>query len=194
MSAVPKTKLTPAEYLTIEWKAEFKSEFFNGEMFAMAGASKEHCFVKDNLAGELLSQLKGVCRVVTSDMRVKVDATGLYTYTDIVIFWEKGQFEDAQGDTLLNPRVVVEVLSDSTEKYDRGAKAAHYRRIPSLQEYVVVAQDRMLVERNVRQQDNNWLLTEFSNPAGMFEFATVPAWVPLAEVYRDVELPAEPGR
>src|SRR6516165_948756 len=117
MVAVPKTKLTPAEYLARERKAEFKSEFYRGEMFAMAGASEEHCLVKDNLAGEARHQLKGgPCRVVTSDLRVKVDATGLYTYPDVVIYCDWPRFEDDVFDTLLNPRVIVEVLSDSTEK------------------------------------------------------------------------------
>src|SRR2546423_9566079 len=117
MSAVPKPKLTPAEYLAAERKAEFKSEYYRGEMFAMAGASEAHCLVKDNLAAEARSQLKGSgCRVVTSDLRVKVDVTGLYTYPDIVIYCDTPQFDDTVHDTLLNPRAIVEVLSDSTEK------------------------------------------------------------------------------
>src|SRR5947209_18880264 len=103
MSAVPKTTLTPAEYLAIERKAETKSEFYCGEMFAMAGASEEHCLIKDNLAREAGYQLKGgSCRVVTSDLRVKVDATGLYTYPDVVIYCDRPQFEDRVFDTLLN--------------------------------------------------------------------------------------------
>src|SRR5438270_12275866 len=106
MTALPRPSLTPAEYLAVERKAEFKSEYLRGEMFAMAGASEEHCLVKDNLAAEVRSQLRGRCRVVTSDLRVKVDATGLYTYPDVVIYCDKPQFEDAHGDTLLNPRVV----------------------------------------------------------------------------------------
>src|SRR2546423_14345577 len=102
MSAVPKVKLTPAEYLAVERKAEFKSEFYRGEMFAMAGASEEHCLIKDNLAREVGNQLKGThCRVVTSDLRVKVDPTGLYTYPDVVIYCDRPQFEDEVFDTLL---------------------------------------------------------------------------------------------
>src|SRR2546423_10164972 len=107
MSAVPKVKLTPAEYLAVERKAEFKSEFYRGEMFAMAGASEEHCLVKDNLAREAGYQLKtGPCRVVTSDLRVRVDAIGLYTYPDIVIYCDRPLFEDDVFDTLLNPQVI----------------------------------------------------------------------------------------
>src|SRR4051812_14840947 len=195
MSAVPKTKLTPAEYLAIERKAAGKSEFYRGEMFAMAGASEEHCLIKDNLAGEVRHQLKGgPCRVVTSDLRVKVDATGLYTYPDVVIYCDRPRFEDDVFDTLLNPRAVVEVLSDSTEKYDRGAKFRHYRQIPSLQEYVLVAQDEALAERHVRQPDGSWLLTEFAGLDRVLELATVPARVPLAEIYRDVTFPEVPPR
>src|SRR5436309_15384121 len=101
MSAVPKTQLTPSQYLAIERKAEFKSEFYRGEMFAMAGASEEHCLIKDNLAGEVRQQLKGsACRVVTSDLRVKVDPTGLYTYPDVVIYRDRPHFEDETFDTL----------------------------------------------------------------------------------------------
>src|SRR5947208_1446546 len=189
MSAVPKTKLTPAEYLAIERKAAFKSEFYRGEMFAMAGASEEHCLIKDNLAAEVRSQLRGKCRVVTSDLRVKVDATGLYTYPDVVIYCDKPQFEDDVLDTLLNPRAVVEVLSDSTEKYDRGTKFRHYRQIPSLQEYVLVAQDRPLVERYVRQADGSWLLTVFEGPSSTFTFTSIPVRIPFSEIYNGVKFP-----
>jgi Uma2 family endonuclease len=193
MSAALKTKLTPAAYLAIERKAAFRSEYFDGEMFAMAGASEEHCLAKDNLASETRSALKGrFCRVVTSDMRVKVDATGLYTYPDIVIYCDKPKFEDNVFDTLLNPRALVEVLSDSTEKYDRGAKFQHFRQIASLEEYVLVSQVKPLIERYARQPDGTWVLTEFAGLDRVFEFASVPAKVPLAEIYRDVTFPVEP--
>ncbi len=195
MSAVPKVLLTPQEYLARERRAEFKSEYYRGEMFAMAGASKEHCRAKDNLARVAGNQLVGgPCELYTSDMRVKVNATGLYTYPDIVIVCDKPQFEDADVDTLLNPRAVVEVLSDSTEKYDRGTKFNHYRRIASLLEYVLVAQDRPLIDRYVRQPDGTWVLTEFEGLGTTFEFASVSARVPLAEIYRGVEFPETPLR
>lgn len=123
MSAIPKKLLTPQEYLARERLAEFKSEFYRGETLAMAGASFEHCLVKDNLARETGQQLKnGPCHVVTSDMRVLVKDSGLYTYPDIVIVCDKPEFEDDVFDTLLNPTALIEVLSDSTEKYDRGTK------------------------------------------------------------------------
>src|SRR5947209_3009314 len=146
MSSVPKTLLTTQEYLARERKAEFRSEFYRGEMFAMAGASWEHTLIKDNIAHEARNQLDdGPCRVLTSDLRVKVDATGLYTYPDVIIVCDEPMFEDRMFDTLLNPRCLMEVLSDSTEKYDRGEKFKHYRRVPSLQEYILIAQDEALV-------------------------------------------------
>ncbi len=126
-------------------------------------------------------------------MRVKVEATGLYTYPDIAIVCDEPRFEDAVFDTLLNPRVLVEVLSDSTEKYDRGAKFGHYRQIPSLQEYVLVAQDQPLVERYVRQPDGSWLLTVFEGLSQTFAFTSVPARIALADIYRGITL-AEKGR
>ena len=194
MSTVRKSFVTPEEYLAQERLADFKSEYLRGEVFAMAGASWEHTLVKDNLARETGYQLKnGPCHVLTSDMRVRVDATGLYTYPDIAIVCDEPRFEDEVLDTLLNPRALVEVLSDSTEKYDRGAKFGHYRQIPSLQEFVLVAQDQPLVERYVRQPDDSWLLTVFSDPSGEFAFVSIPVRVPLSENYGGVRFPEKPA-
>lgn len=195
MATVQKRLLTPQEYLALERKAETKSEYYRGEMFAMSGASWEHTLIKDNMAREAGYQLKeGPCRVLTSDLRVKVDVTGLYTYPDIVIVCEEPKFEDSFFDTLLNPRGVVEILSDSTEKYDRGAKFRHYQQVPTVQEYILVSQDQPLVEQYVRQKDNTWLLTTYSGVSQTFAFATIPAQVPLAEIYRGVAFPETPSR
>src|SRR4051812_47383548 len=120
MASVSKQLISPEEYLARERLAEHRSEFHRGEVFAMAGASWEHTLIKDNLAREAGVQLKsGLCRVLTSDMRLKVSATGLYSYPDITIVCDQPQFEDKVFDTLLNPSAIVEVLSESTEKYDR---------------------------------------------------------------------------
>ena len=195
MSTVPKRLLSPQEYLAKERLAEFRSEFYRGEMFAMAGASWEHTLAKDNLARETGIQLKsGPCRVLTSDMRVKVDATGLYTYPDIVVVCDEPQFEDDEFDTLLNPRVIVEVLSDSTEQYDRGAKFAQYKQVPSIQEYILVVQGRPLVERHVRQPNGSWFPTVFNDLSQTFGFATIPVQVPLAEIYSGVKFPETQDR
>jgi Uma2 family endonuclease len=190
-----KPLLSPAEYLERERRADWRSEFYRGEMFAMAGASWEHTLIKDNLAREAGNHFKdGPCHVATSDLRVKVSVTGLYTYPDLVIVCDQPQFEDQVQDTLLNPRVIVEVLSDSTEKYDRGTKFAHYRQLPSVEEYVLVAQDRPLVERFVRQTDDSWVLTAFGDLSGTFEFGSIAAAIPMAEIYRGVQFPENPSR
>lgn len=190
MSAVPKSKLTPAEYLAIERAAEFKSEYLNGEMFAMAGASLRHTRIKDNLARALNDQFEGgPCVAATSDVRVKVSATGLYTYPDVVIICHPPELEDGRRDTLLNPRVIIELLSDSTESYDRGSKFRHYQRIPSLQEYVLVSQTEAVCERFVRQPNETWVLTTVTGMDGELAFATVSARVPLAKIYAGVAFP-----
>lgn len=193
MASVPRPLLTPEEYLARERRADFKSEYYRGEMFAMAGASIAHTRIKDNMARKMGNQLEGgPCAVFTSDLRVKVSPTGLYTYPDVVVVCGDPQVEDQQNDTLLNPRVIVEVLSDSTEQYDRGKKFRHYREIESLQEYVLVAQDEPLFERYVRQADGSWTITTFADPKKTFEFSTIPVVLTFAEVYAGVKFRTEP--
>ena len=184
MSAATKLKFTPEEYLTCERRAEFKSEYFRGEIFAMAGASYEHTLIKDNLARKIGNQLEpGPCRVLTSDMRVKVEAAGLYTYPDIAIVCDEPKFEDAMFDTLLNPRVIIEVLSDSTEKYDRGAKFRHYRNLASFQEFLLVSQNEPVIERYVKQGDDSWVLSTFMGIDAALAFQSIPVTVSLGDVY-----------
>lgn len=190
MSSVLKPLLTPQEYLTRERKAEFRSEYYRGEMFAMAGASYHHNRIQQNVARHTENQLDGgPCEVLAADMRVKVNASGLYTYPDIIVLCDKPQFEDGVLDTLLNPRVLMEVLSESTEKYDRGEKFKHYRQLPSLQEYVLIAQEEALVERHVRQPDDTWLPTEFRGLPTTLEFASILVRIALTDIYRGVEFP-----
>src|SRR6266404_1708800 len=154
MSSVPKTFLTPEQYLEIERKAEFKSEYFQGEMFAMAGAREAHNLIALNLAAALHPQLRArPCRAYISDMRVRVSATGLYTYPDILVVCGEPQFLDERRDTLLNPNLIVEVLSPSTEAYDRGRKFEHYRSVESLSEYLLVSSERIIAELFTRQPD-----------------------------------------
>src|ERR1017187_5873973 len=157
MSTLPKTYLTPEQYLEIERKAEFKSEYYQGEMFAMAGARWAHNLILLNLASELRQQLRSrPCSVTSSDMRVRVNAKGLYTYPDVVVVCGEPQFLDERRDTLLNPTLIVEVLSESTEQYDRGRKFEHYRPLESLAEYLLVSSERVSVERYTRQPDGSW--------------------------------------
>lgn len=194
MSAVPRPKkLTVAEYLAIEEASEVRHEFFNGELFAMAGATVAHNRVKENLIGEMFGQLTaGGCWSYSSDQRVHVTTTGLYTYPDVLIVCGPPTFDPADPNSITNPRVVIEVLSPSTAGYDRGDKFRHYQRLPSVQEYVLVSQDRVQVERQVRQPDGSWNLTTFDDPSGELAFATIPVRVPLAGVYRGVNLPDAP--
>jgi Uma2 family endonuclease len=188
MSAVTKKKLSESEYLAMERAAEFKSEFYDGEMFAMAGAGLLHNRIKDNLIFEIGSCLKGSsCHTYSSDMRVKVERTGLYTYPDILIVCGRPEVDPDQKDTLFNPQVIIEVLSKSTESYDRGKKFLNYRRLPSLKEYVLVSQEQKLIERFVRQPDDDWLLTTFDDPNGEFALVTVPVRIAMADVFRGVE-------
>jgi Uma2 family endonuclease len=193
MSTAEKRRLTPAEYLALEVASEGRHEFFGGEMFAMSGGSYWHNLVKDNLAHALRNRLAGRgCTVLTSDQRVKVDATGLYTYPDVVVFCGRPVFEDGVHYSATNPLVLAEVLSDSTEKYDRGVKFGHYRQLPSVEEYLVLAQDRISVERYRRQtagEPGSWLLTAVVDPAGMVEFESLGITVPVADIYAGVEFP-----
>ena len=194
MSAAKKLLISPREYLERERLAEFKSEYLRGEVYAMSGASWEHTLIKDNLAHVLWSRFKGrPCKVLTSDLRVRAEKAGLYAYPDIVIVCEDPQFEDEVFDTLLNPKVVVEVLSDSTERYDRGEKFKSYRTLESLQEYVHVAQNQPLMERFVRQTDDSWLLTTFTGLDAEIAFLSLGVGVTLEEVYSGVTFASAEG-
>lgn len=189
MSTQPKTFLTPEQYLEIERKAEIRSEYYNGEMFAMAGAARAHVLIVHNVDRVLGNQiLERPCEIYSHDMRVRVPATGLYTYPDIAGTCDKPQFADNELDTLLNPRLIVEVLSPSTEAYDRGRKFEHYRSIDSLQEYLLIASERIHVELFTRQTDGRWLLSsEAGRMEDVVELASIDCRLKLADVYRKVE-------
>lgn len=191
MSAVPKPrKLSVEEYFAIEERAERKSEFYNGEMFLMAGATFAHNVVLRNLVGEIYILLKhGKCQVFFNDQRIKVDRTGLYTYPDLLIVCDEPEFADENRNTLTNPKVVIEVLSDSTERYDRTTKFRFYQQIPSLVEYVLVAQDEPLVERYVRLDDGSWARTDFAGLEGAMALSTIPLKLPMIDIFRGVEFP-----
>src|SRR6266545_986812 len=146
-------KLTEAEYLALERAADFKSEFFDGEMFAMAGGTRWHSIIEGNLIREFGNRLKGRdCVPYTSNLRVKVQATGLLTYPDLSVGCGEQKFLDLEVDTLLSPTLIAEVLSDSTENYDRATKFDHYKKIPSLREYLLVRQKEPVIEQYIRQQ------------------------------------------
>ncbi len=186
--STPKTDLiTPAEYLEIERKAETKSEYIDGRMYAMSGASEAHNIITLNIGSELRSQLRGrPCRAYVADMRVKVSATGAYTYPDVVAVCGERQLEDEHVDTLQNPTVIIEVLSRSTEAFDRGEKFFHYGQIESLQEYVLVAQDRIHVDHYVRDGER-WVFSSISKVNGRLVLPSVGCDVSLAQIYENVD-------
>lgn len=186
----PKPQLSPEEYLAFDRSADGKSEYLDGEMFAMSGGSHAHSLIAVNLARELSGALRErPCRVFGSDLRVVVEATGLYTYPDLSIVCGKPDFgPDDPKDTLRNPTLLIEVLSPSTENYDRSKKFEHYRAIPSLREYVVVAQDRAFVERLLRRDDGVWEFTEFRGLDASITLASIGVTLPFAEIYEKVEL------
>jgi Uma2 family endonuclease len=190
MSAVVKKKMTEEEYLAQERVNAFKSEFFNGEVFAMAGASINHNVIKDNLIGDLHGKLAGAgCRTLSSDQRLKVNQTGLYTYPDIMIVCEKPERAEADSETIVNPQVIIEVLSDKTESYDRYEKFEHYKRLSSVREYVLVAQNRIGLERYLRNAEGAWIIQTFTQADETFSFASVPVNVKIADIYSGVEFP-----
>ena len=177
---------TPEEYLAYERQVEYKNEYIAGQIIAMSGGSREHALISGNLLAALKVQLRGQsCETYGSDMRVKVTTRGMYTYPDLTVACNKPQFEDAHGDTLLNPTVIIEVLSPSTERYDRGAKFGYYRALPSLQEYLLVAQDQALVEHFVRAGDD-WVLHVADDLTAVVQLPSIGCALPLAEVYDQV--------
>jgi Uma2 family endonuclease len=188
-SAALKKTSTPQEYLALERRAEFKSEYLNGVIVAMAGASREHILITGNISQEIRNKLRHrPCETYSSDMRVLVNRTGLYTYPDVIVVCGEPRFEDKVVDTLLNPTVIVEVFSPKTESYDRGKKFGHYRRLESLEEYVLVAQDEVLVERYLRRGDE-WALTELRHVDDTLSLTSIDCHVPLREIYARIEFP-----
>ena len=187
MSTAEKRYITPTQYLAIERQADFKSEYFNGEMFAMTGASRRHNLIVGNTHGELRQQLKErACEAYMNDMRVKVSPTGLYTYPDVAVVCDDPEFEDAEVDTLLNPNVIIEVLSDSTEAYDRGRKFEQYRQLDSLREYILIAQDRVHVEHFVRDSDDRWILTESADLDDELTLPSIQCSLQVRDIYDKV--------
>lgn len=191
MSSERKTFLNPEEYLALDRQAEVRSEYVDGDMVAMSGGSREHNLIVTNIVSELRMQLKGrPCEVYSSDMRVKVSATGLYTYPDIVVVCGEPKFEDKNVDTLMNPTLIAEILSDSTEAYDRGAKFGQYRKVDSLIEYLLISQTAARIEQYVRQAAGPWSRSEIRGLKGRIELPSIQCSADLAEIYDRVVFPA----
>jgi Uma2 family endonuclease len=187
MVALPqKTRMTEAEYLAFERKSETKHEYIDGEVFAMTGASEAHNLICASLIINIGTQLKGKgCKIYVSDMRVKIDKK--YVYPDVTVVCGEAKFADDEFNILLNPTVIFEILSDTTESYDRGTKSENYRKLKSLQEYVLVAQHKPHIERYLRQTDGTWNLKEAKGLEGSLKLTSIGCVLQLAEVYEQVD-------
>lgn len=191
MFSQPNARHTPEEYLALERQAEHKSEYYGGQIFAMGGASPRHVLIVTNVVAELRSQLKSRhCTVYSTDLRLKVSPT-LYTYPDVIVVCGAPCFDEKEGDTLLNPTVIVEVLSDSTKDYERGRKFEQYRALECCAEYLLIAQDKHHVEHYMRQPDGRWVLSETNRPEDAITLASIGCDLPLAEIYDKVGLSRE---
>ncbi len=181
-----KTLFTPEEYLLKERKAEFKSELRDGLIIAMPGASRHHCHISGNIFGELYIQLKSShCEVFINDMRVRIPKKLTYTYPDVVVVCDEPLFEDDHVDTLLNPTVIFEVLSPSTEHYDKNEKFLAYQTIESLQEYILVSQDEVKIEQYVRKNDK-WDMTIFNSLNALFQLGSIACQLAIKAIYTKV--------
>ena len=195
MQTQEQRQISPAEYLAGERKADIRHEYFAGEVFAMAGASREHNQISANIVRLLGNQLlEKPCSVFASDMKVKVKKKAKYSYPDIVVVCEKEEYEDEHNDILLNPIVIIEILSDSTEAYDRGDKFSHYQGIPSFTEYILISQYSFKMELFTRQPDNSWRYMIYQNEEDILLIETIECGLPLAEVYRKVRFAEQRSR
>lgn len=189
MTAVkPQPYITEEEYLALERASTTKHEYYNGRIYAMTGAKEPHNLINGNTLASLHNQLRRKqCRVYSSDMRVKVIKTGLNTYPDIVIICGQPQFTDATRDTVTNPIVIIEILSDSTERYDRGMKFQNYRAIDTLRDYLLIAQDHHHIEHFSRQDSGLWVLQEAISDTDIINISSIECILSLQDVYEKVE-------
>jgi len=188
----PVKRYTPQEYYALEREAEYKSDYYQGEIFAMAGGSARHSLITANIGGEVRQRLKGKpCRAYESNLRLGVLATGLRCYPDLSVYCGPLRFdpEDESGETATNPTLLFEVLSKSTEGYDRGLKAENYRRIESLRAYVLVSQVNAHVEVYERQAGGHWLLRDANGLDAVLKLPAIDIELPLSEIYADIEFP-----
>jgi Uma2 family endonuclease len=187
-------KFSIEEYIELEQSSEERYEYFVGEVFAMAGGSLEHAIIATNIAGSLNNKLSGKnCRAINSDMRVKVPADPPYRYPDVTVVCGEPITEKYLGQVMLvNPVLLVEVLSPTTKDYDKDEKFLGYQSIASFQEYLLVAQERSHVTRYVRQADNQWVRSDFIGLDSAVEVKSLGVTLPLSEIYQGVTFPALP--
>jgi len=188
MSALTKKKkYTSDEYLALEEKAEFRSEYDNGEIVAMSGGSLNHAQITANLGRNIGNKISDDCRVLTTDMRVQVENYRKFYYPDVLIICDKPAFYQKRNDTITNPVLIVEVLSDSTEAKDRGEKLLAYRTLESLQEYILVSQSKPIVEQYFKNTDGNWVHKATIGLKSVVTFESVGITLSLEEIYQKIE-------
>lgn len=186
MAAIPQPRLTPEQYLELERSSECRHEYYNGRVYAMAGGTYHHAMIIGNLGDALRRVLrKRQCSVLSSDMRTRVSPDGLYTYPDVLVICGQPKFGDDRSDMIVNPALIIEVLSPSTEAYDRGFKAEQYRQLETLKEYALVSQNAPHVEV-FRRESAGWLLSDYSGIDAACHFASVDVGVALSDIYEDI--------
>jgi Uma2 family endonuclease len=191
MASNPVTKVTEEEYLAFDRASEFRNELLDGEIVAMSGGSMSHARLGMSISNQLYNALQGSdCETFASDFRVRVSPR-MYTYPDAIVVCGKPLLADGRKDTLLNPRVIIEVLSPSTEHYDRGMKFQNYRAIESLQDYILVSQDQIRIEQFTRGDARSWTLRDYQSAGETLRIESVGVSIPIARIYERVELPSE---
>jgi len=184
MASVPNYYVSPEEYLALERKAEFKSEYMDGVVYAFAGGSPLHNLIVANLIITLGGQLKGrACRVYPSDLRIRIPNAKRFFYPDVSVVCGANEFADDEQDVILNPTLIVEVSSESTAAFDRGKKFLSYQQIGSLQEYLLVSQDEILVEAYTRQGNDTWLYTKVAGREGKLTLPSIECELALVDIY-----------
>lgn len=188
MSVQTKNFITPEEYLATERQAEFKSEYYQGEVFALTGAGNNHNIITTNLVGQLYNSLRGKnCQVYSNDMRLHIPLNRLYTYPDVMVLCGSKEFTDDKKDTLLNPEIIIEVLSPSTADYDRGTKFMLYRSISTLIHYILIDSRSHHIEKYSKNSEGNWVLTEFRDLQTKLFLENLNLEILLTDIYNGVE-------
>src|SRR2546421_7497242 len=193
MSAQTKPRYTLEEYFELERKSEERYEYWDGEVFCMSGVSPEHDQIESNLNFHLRAKLTGRnCRVFLANMRIKVPSAPPYRYADLSALCGEAQFEEIGGvRAVTNPTLMIEVLSSSTEAYDRGDKFTHYQSIPSFREYLLVAQHRPHVTHLVKQLDGSWIHSEHNDLSAVVKLTSLNCELPMSEVYENISFASD---
>lgn len=193
MRSAPHRQYTPEEYLELERAAEFKSEYLAGQIYIRAGVSSEHSAIVFNLYGQVGAQLKSPCRGLSNDMKVRTSYDGLYAYPDLIVVCGEPVFHDKKGDVLLNPKVIFEVLSPSTEVYDRTEKFFRYQMLESFTDYVLIAQSEPRIEHFSRHPNSGWVFNLVKGMENSLSVASIACTLELARIYNGIEFTETPA-